>query len=270
MTMPPARTVRLTRDGPIVTVIIDREPNREYKNFYELLWHCGGSQSDVATLTADNIDLENGLLSYRRGKSKVEAVIRLGPSGLAVVQRLPKEGPLFPHLSTLSEANRADAFRHRCRSVGITGVTLHSYRYAFAERCAALGMERPWVKIVPIATEGLRATFAALRAAHGLSRISVVGGRTIASALLDAGRYREEWAAYEKSPAGRKRPGYDKRLAAWQDGPAASSEREVVPVRRLFEHAFGGLSETLSVDLDESTAAILRFIHRGVQRWKDA
>jgi integrase len=128
--------------------IIDREPNREYKNFYELLWHCGGSQSDVASLTADNIDLENGLLSYRRRKSKVEAVIRLGPSALAVVKRLPKSGPLFPHISTLSESNRADAFRHRCRTLGITGVTLHSYRYAFAERCAEAGIPERWSMVM--------------------------------------------------------------------------------------------------------------------------
>jgi imidazolonepropionase-like amidohydrolase len=36
-------------------------------------------------------------------------------------------------------------------------------------------------------------------------------------ALFDAGRYREEWTAYEKAPAGRKRPRYDAALAAWSD-----------------------------------------------------
>jgi imidazolonepropionase-like amidohydrolase len=36
-------------------------------------------------------------------------------------------------------------------------------------------------------------------------------------ALLDATHYRDEWAAYEKSPRGRKRPRYDPALAAWQD-----------------------------------------------------
>jgi imidazolonepropionase-like amidohydrolase len=35
--------------------------------------------------------------------------------------------------------------------------------------------------------------------------------------LLDAGRYREEWAAYEKAPAGRRRPAYDAALDAWAD-----------------------------------------------------
>jgi imidazolonepropionase-like amidohydrolase len=35
--------------------------------------------------------------------------------------------------------------------------------------------------------------------------------------LYDAERYRDEWAAYEHSPRGKKRPRYDARLVAWQD-----------------------------------------------------
>ena len=35
--------------------------------------------------------------------------------------------------------------------------------------------------------------------------------------LLDAARYREDWAAYEKAPSGRKRPAYDAGLEAWAD-----------------------------------------------------
>jgi imidazolonepropionase-like amidohydrolase len=36
-------------------------------------------------------------------------------------------------------------------------------------------------------------------------------------ALYDARRYRELWTAYEKAPAGKKRPAYDPALAAWDD-----------------------------------------------------
>jgi imidazolonepropionase-like amidohydrolase len=39
----------------------------------------------------------------------------------------------------------------------------------------------------------------------------------VRQALLDAARYREEWAAYERAPRGKKRPRFDRRLAAWQD-----------------------------------------------------
>ncbi len=53
----------------------------------------------------------------------------------------------------------------------------------------------------------------------------------VRQALLDAGRYREEWAAYERAPRGRKRPRYDKQLAAWQD-VAAGRETLVVTASR--------------------------------------
>jgi len=36
--------------------IVAREPNSELRSFYQLLWETGGSQSDVATLTAEGID----------------------------------------------------------------------------------------------------------------------------------------------------------------------------------------------------------------------
>jgi imidazolonepropionase-like amidohydrolase len=39
----------------------------------------------------------------------------------------------------------------------------------------------------------------------------------VRQALLDAGRYRDEWAAYEKAPAGRHRPAYDAGLEAWSE-----------------------------------------------------
>ena len=39
----------------------------------------------------------------------------------------------------------------------------------------------------------------------------------VRQSLLDAARYREEWAVYEKSPAGRRRPAYDTGLEAWSE-----------------------------------------------------
>jgi imidazolonepropionase-like amidohydrolase len=39
----------------------------------------------------------------------------------------------------------------------------------------------------------------------------------IRQSLLDAAHYREEWTAYEKAPAGRRRPTYDAGLEAWSD-----------------------------------------------------
>jgi riboflavin biosynthesis pyrimidine reductase len=47
--------------------------------------------------------------------------------------------------------------------------------------------ERPWITLVPLSDDGMVGAFTRLRLDHGLSRISVVGGRSAASALVDAG-----------------------------------------------------------------------------------
>jgi len=52
---------------------------------------------------------------------------------------LPTAGPLFPHLLPLKSEHRATEFRQRCHGLGIYGVTLHSYRYAWAERAKVAG-----------------------------------------------------------------------------------------------------------------------------------
>jgi riboflavin biosynthesis pyrimidine reductase len=47
--------------------------------------------------------------------------------------------------------------------------------------------ERPWITIVPLVANELADAFRRLRIEHGLTRISVVGGRTVATSLIDAG-----------------------------------------------------------------------------------
>ena len=55
------------------------------------------------------------------------------------LRSLPTTGFLFPYLASVREADRATEFRQRCRGLNIEGVTLHSYRYAWAERALAVG-----------------------------------------------------------------------------------------------------------------------------------
>lgn len=47
--------------------------------------------------------------------------------------------------------------------------------------------KRPWITLVPLSDDSMVGAFTRLRLDHGLSRISVVGGRSAASALVDAG-----------------------------------------------------------------------------------
>lgn len=47
--------------------------------------------------------------------------------------------------------------------------------------------ERPWITVVPLVNGDLADAFRRLRRDHGLTRISVVGGRTVATSLVDHG-----------------------------------------------------------------------------------
>ena len=55
------------------------------------------------------------------------------------------------------------------------------------DRIGSALRERPWVQVVPVAGDPLRPALETLRAEHGIRRISAVGGRTIATALVDEG-----------------------------------------------------------------------------------
>jgi integrase len=117
--------------------IVSSECDPERQLYYELLKATGAAQSDAAKLTADNIDWENRVLWYHRNKldpTAEPARITIGPKLEALLNQLSHEGPLFPHLSKLSANDRSAEFRRRCKILKIEGVSLHSYRYAWAER----------------------------------------------------------------------------------------------------------------------------------------
>jgi integrase len=72
-------------------------------------------------------------------KTGERAQLAVGASLAALLRQLPATGSLFPRLSQLANKDRAAEFRRRCRVVGIKGVSLHSYRYAWAERAKTCG-----------------------------------------------------------------------------------------------------------------------------------
>lgn len=123
--------------------IVERERNPERKAFYQLAWHLGASQSDLANLHAEDIDWENHVISFFRMKTRWRGQqppqIRFGTEVEDILAALPKKGPLFSYLRSVREADRATEFRQRCQGLKIEGVTLHSYRYAWAERAKACG-----------------------------------------------------------------------------------------------------------------------------------
>jgi integrase len=119
--------------------IIAAEVNPERKTLYQLCWHLGASQGDIAGLKGEDVDWTNATVSFTRKKTGVPVLIHLGAEALNLFKDLPGEGVLFPYLSRVRAGNRATEFGQRCRQLGIVGVTLHSYRYAWAERAKTVG-----------------------------------------------------------------------------------------------------------------------------------
>jgi integrase len=119
--------------------IIERELNPATRAYYELLWHLGGAQTDIATLTAEDIDWKDRTIAYRRQKTGMMSLISFGEEVAAILKRLPTVGLLFPALARIHESHRGKMFVQRLATVGISGVSLHSYRYAWAERAKEAG-----------------------------------------------------------------------------------------------------------------------------------
>jgi len=119
--------------------ILAAEKNPERNFYYQLLWEIGASQSDAAAFTAENIDWPTRALSYFRMKTGEHAQLTISRKLEAILNQLPTIGPLFPAISTSNANARSAEFNRRCKLLGIKGVSLHSYRYAWAERAKSAG-----------------------------------------------------------------------------------------------------------------------------------
>ncbi|HWC60753.1 MAG TPA: hypothetical protein VHC44_13740 [Verrucomicrobiae bacterium] len=102
--------------------ILAGERNEELRAYYEMLWYLGGSQSDVASLLAEDVDWKNRTIAYSRMKTGSHALIRFGESVRRILQSRPKKGLLFPQIAAWKESDRAKAFFRRRALVGVSGV----------------------------------------------------------------------------------------------------------------------------------------------------
>ena len=119
--------------------ILAAEKNPERNLYYQLLWEIGAAQSDAAALTHDNIDWPTQTLTYFRMKTGEQAQMTISKKLTAILNQLPTVGPLFPTITTTNARARSAEFCRRCRLLGLKGVSLHSYRYAWAERAKTAG-----------------------------------------------------------------------------------------------------------------------------------
>ena len=124
--------------------IVAAEHMDDYRLFFKLVWETGGSQSDVANLNAEDVNWKTRRLHYSRQKminrSGGNASLVVGTRLEELLKQLPASGPLFPRLRLLSEDERASHFRKVCLRAEVKGVTLHCYRYGWAERAYTAGM----------------------------------------------------------------------------------------------------------------------------------
>ena len=126
-------------------LIVEREQNTERRLYYEMLWETGGSQADIASLHWSQVDLKTETIRFSRRKlagkdASGESLLRIGPSLKALLNQLPQSGYLFPKVSAWDSNDRSTEFCRRCKTLGIKGRSLHSYRYAWAQRARAAGM----------------------------------------------------------------------------------------------------------------------------------
>lgn len=100
--------------------IIAREGNPERRDFYELCWYFGGSQSDIASLHAEDFDYIRPGFSYDRLKTSNLSGCRIGPKAWDVILRRPRTGPLDVTQLHSGCRNKACAVS-RCRNGAIRG-----------------------------------------------------------------------------------------------------------------------------------------------------
>ncbi len=147
----------------------------------------------------------------------------------------PGPGPLAPAAMVFDRIRIADAAK--ARDAGITSALVvpedgvlpgqSVFINTAGERPESMVVLQPFAQHLHMATVG-----------SGRYPGSLMGTMAYArQALLDAAHYRDEWAAYERAPKGRKRPAYDPGLAAWRaviDGkePLVVTARRENDVRR--------------------------------------
>ena len=115
-------------------------------------------------LCAENVDMTNNTLVYRRSKLDPDSEpcrLSIGPSLRDLLASLPRSGLLFPAMASMTSKERAAEFRRRRLTVGISGISLHSYRYAWAERAKSAGYPERF------AQEALGHTSRAITQAYG-------------------------------------------------------------------------------------------------------
>ncbi len=120
--------------------------------YLEVLWETGASQGDAANFRLE--DIRDDVLEYRRQKTGTRAAFRLSKGFLEIVRATRRgrtTGFILPRIQSICSKDRSWIFHKHCKRLGVEvgerGVSLHSYRYAWAERAFEQGVSERLAKI---------------------------------------------------------------------------------------------------------------------------
>jgi imidazolonepropionase-like amidohydrolase len=171
---------------------------------------------DARVIDAKGLTVTPGLIDGFGGVGLPAAAPRGGPGGAggAPGASAPRDNPLAPQAMVLDKIRPSDALK--ARDNGFTTALVVPREGVLPGRSVLLSLagetadQMAWKQ--PAA---LHVHMATLSRQYPGSLMGTVA--YVRQALYDARRYREAWTAYDKAPAGRKRPAYDAGLEAWGD-----------------------------------------------------
>jgi imidazolonepropionase-like amidohydrolase len=126
----------------------------------------------------------------------------------------PSPSPLTPQASTLDRLRPAEALK--ARDTGVTTALVVPREGVLPGRSVLVNLAGESAEgMVLRQPAALHVHMATLARRYPNSLMGTMA--LVRQSLLDAVRYREEWTAYERAPAGRTRPRYDPGLEAWTE-----------------------------------------------------
>ncbi len=87
--------------------IVQRETNPALRAYYQLLWHLGGAQTDMANLKAEDVDWNRRVIAYRRCKTGTMSLISFGEEVAEILKNATGQRPFVP------DAGQPDRFQTR-------------------------------------------------------------------------------------------------------------------------------------------------------------
>ena len=98
--------------------ILAQEKNPEYYAYYEMLWHLGGSQSDIANLCAENVNWEDRTVAYFRMKTGSRVMFHFGESVVEILKSLPQRGVVISPHRQITGGGPGNVFQTALRTAG--------------------------------------------------------------------------------------------------------------------------------------------------------